>query len=190
MVGLLKHADEGILGNTALCLAHCTQVDDVCKRLSKTSIIMHLLVLARDGRPPALQQNAAILIAKLAQGHPRSVCSCLKVIQGQYAHVPRSSKVGMLMSQGHPRSVCSCLKVIECRYAHISRSSKVSMLMSQGHPRSVCSCLKVIQGQYAHSQGHPRSVCSCLKVIQGQYAHVSRSSKVGMLISQGHLRLV
>ena len=56
------------MGNAALCLSHCTQVPKVCTALTKTDIIKELLVLARDGKRPAVQQNCAILIAKLAQG--------------------------------------------------------------------------------------------------------------------------
>ncbi|KAJ8316038.1 hypothetical protein KUTeg_006052 [Tegillarca granosa] len=39
--------------------------------LVKTDIIKELLVLARDGKRPTVQQNCAILIAKLAQGDSR-----------------------------------------------------------------------------------------------------------------------
>ena len=64
----LKSEDEVIVGNAALCLSHCTQIPQVCSVLVMTDIIKELLVLARDGRRPAVQQNCAILIAKLAQG--------------------------------------------------------------------------------------------------------------------------
>lgn len=68
---LLKSQDEVIIGNAALCLSHCTQVPKVCQALVKTEIIKELLVLARDGKRPTVQQNCAILIAKLAQGDSR-----------------------------------------------------------------------------------------------------------------------
>lgn len=71
---LVKHLhceDELVVGNAALCLSHCTQVAKVCAVLAKTDIIKDLLVLARDGKRPAVQQNCAILIAKLAQGDPK-----------------------------------------------------------------------------------------------------------------------
>ena len=68
LIKLLKNPDESIVGNAALCLSHCTQVPKVCAALTKTDIIKELLVLARDGKRPAVQQNCAILIAKLAQG--------------------------------------------------------------------------------------------------------------------------
>ena len=68
LIKLLKNPDESIVGNAALCLSHCTQVPKVCAALTKTDIIKELLVLARDGKRPDVQQNCAILIAKLAQG--------------------------------------------------------------------------------------------------------------------------
>ncbi|KAH3699829.1 hypothetical protein DPMN_074791 [Dreissena polymorpha] len=68
LIKRLKSEDETIVGNAALCLSHCTQVSKVCALLTKTDIIKDLLVLARDGKKPAVQQNCAILIAKLAQG--------------------------------------------------------------------------------------------------------------------------
>ncbi|CAH1796467.1 unnamed protein product, partial [Owenia fusiformis] len=71
VVGLLKPNDEAIQGNAALCLTHCTQTPGVASKLTKTSIIKHLLILARDGRRPELQQNCAILLAKLAQADTR-----------------------------------------------------------------------------------------------------------------------
>lgn len=71
LVKAIKNPDEGVIGNAALCLGHCTQVPKVCAALTKTDIIKDLLVLARDGKRPQLQQNCAILIAKLAQGDPR-----------------------------------------------------------------------------------------------------------------------
>ncbi|KAK7482484.1 hypothetical protein BaRGS_00026301 [Batillaria attramentaria] len=70
---LLSSADEGIVGNAALCLSHCTQVAGVCSSLAQTDIIKELLVLARDGKKPAVQQNCAILIAKLASGDARNL---------------------------------------------------------------------------------------------------------------------
>lgn len=69
----LKSADEVVVGNAALCLSHCTQVPKMCTALTKTDIIKDLLVLARDGKRPGVQQNCAILIAKLAQGDSKYV---------------------------------------------------------------------------------------------------------------------
>lgn len=69
----LKSEDETVVGNAALCLGHCTQIPKVCAALSKTDIIKDLLVLARDGKKSGLQQNCAILIAKLAQGDQRNL---------------------------------------------------------------------------------------------------------------------
>jgi hypothetical protein len=71
LIKQLKTDDETVIGNAALCLSHCTQVPKVCAALSKTDIIKDLLVLARDGNKAGLQQNCAILIAKLAQGDKR-----------------------------------------------------------------------------------------------------------------------
>ncbi|XP_069115192.1 tetratricopeptide repeat protein 12-like [Argopecten irradians] len=71
LMRLLKADDEILIGNSALSLGHCTQVPKVCAALAKTDVIKDLLVLARDGKRPAVQQNCAILIAKLAQGDSR-----------------------------------------------------------------------------------------------------------------------
>ena len=68
---LLKTKDEGDVGNAALCLSHCTQVAGVCSSLAQTDIIKETLVWARDGKKNAVQQNCAILLAKLAQGDPK-----------------------------------------------------------------------------------------------------------------------
>ncbi|XP_022329619.2 tetratricopeptide repeat protein 12-like [Crassostrea virginica] len=73
LIKQLKCDDETVVGNAALCLSHCTQIPKVSAALSKTDIIKDLLVLARDGKKPALQQNCAILIAKLAQGDQRNL---------------------------------------------------------------------------------------------------------------------
>ncbi|XP_062595259.1 tetratricopeptide repeat protein 12-like [Saccostrea cucullata] len=71
LIKQLQCEDETVIGNAALCLSHCTQVPKVCAALAKTDIIKDLLVLARDGKKSGLQQNCAILIAKLAQGDKR-----------------------------------------------------------------------------------------------------------------------
>lgn len=71
MVTLLKHTDDAVVGNAALCLGHCTALPKVCKALAKTNIVMDLLVLARDQAKPTVQHNCAICIAKLAQSDPR-----------------------------------------------------------------------------------------------------------------------
>ncbi|XP_067675024.1 tetratricopeptide repeat protein 12-like [Haliotis asinina] len=74
-LGLLKDLlideDEVVVGNAALCLSHCVLVPKAAKVLTKTDIIKELLVLARDGKKSAVQQNCAILIAKLTQGDPK-----------------------------------------------------------------------------------------------------------------------
>ncbi len=62
-----------MFGNAALCLSHLTTLHGVCHKLTKTNIIQHLLVLARDGRKSDVQHNCAILLAKLAQGDQRYV---------------------------------------------------------------------------------------------------------------------
>lgn len=67
----MKTKDEGDVGNAALCISHCTQVPGVCSSLAETNIIMETLVWARDGKKNAVQQNCAILLAKLAQGDPK-----------------------------------------------------------------------------------------------------------------------
>ncbi|XP_071094607.1 tetratricopeptide repeat protein 12-like [Haliotis cracherodii] len=68
---LLNDEDEVVVGNAALCLSHCVLVPKAAKVLTKTDIIKELLVLARDGKQSAVQQNCAILIAKLTQGDPK-----------------------------------------------------------------------------------------------------------------------
>ena len=68
----LKHADEVIVGNSALCLGHCVASSAaLCKQLADSNIIMDLLILARDQHKTTAQHNCAILIAKLCQGCPR-----------------------------------------------------------------------------------------------------------------------
>jgi len=71
VVGLLTDSDDVVVGNAALCLSHCVEVRRACKALTKTNIIMDLLMLARDQAKPSVQHNCAILIAKLAQGDER-----------------------------------------------------------------------------------------------------------------------
>jgi hypothetical protein len=71
LAAFLTTKDEGNIGNAALCLSHCTQVSGVCASLAKTSIVQDSLVWARDGHKPTVQQNCAILLANLAQGHPQ-----------------------------------------------------------------------------------------------------------------------
>ena len=39
LVGLLKHEDEAIVGNAALCLSHLTDLPKVPAKLTKTNII-------------------------------------------------------------------------------------------------------------------------------------------------------
>lgn len=71
IVLLLKHNDEHVIGNAALCLSHCIEIPKIPEKLTKTNIVKHLLVLARDGRKVAVQENCAILLAKLAMKEPR-----------------------------------------------------------------------------------------------------------------------
>ncbi|KAL8618482.1 hypothetical protein ACOMHN_049899 [Nucella lapillus] len=70
---LLQSQDEGIVGNAALCLSHCAQGEGVCASLAQTDIVKQTLVWARDGKKSAVQQNCAILLAKLATGHPKNL---------------------------------------------------------------------------------------------------------------------
>ncbi|KAL5019508.1 hypothetical protein ScPMuIL_002400 [Solemya velum] len=71
LMRLLKNTDDAVVGNAALCLSHCAQVNKVCAALAKTEIIQDLLALARETERHKIQQNCAILIAKLAQGDTR-----------------------------------------------------------------------------------------------------------------------
>ena len=47
LVGLLKHEDEAIVGNAALCLSHLTDLPKVPAKLTKTNIIQ-VSVLYKD----------------------------------------------------------------------------------------------------------------------------------------------
>ena len=71
IVLLLKHDDEHVIGNAALCLTHCIEVPKVPEKLTKTNVVKHLLVLARDARKIGVQENCAILLAKLAMKENR-----------------------------------------------------------------------------------------------------------------------
>jgi len=71
LVNLLKHEDEIIFGNAALCLSHITEEKGVAGKLTKTNVIQHLLILARDARNNKVQHNCAILIAKLTKNDKR-----------------------------------------------------------------------------------------------------------------------
>ena len=71
VLGLLKDSEDVVVGNAALCLSHCVQLRRACKALTKTNIVMDLLVLARDQSKPTVQHKCAIAIAKLANGDPK-----------------------------------------------------------------------------------------------------------------------
>ncbi|BFZ22509.1 hypothetical protein BsWGS_25548 [Bradybaena similaris] len=71
LLNFLNSEDEVTIGNAALCLSHLCQIDKFCAKLTKTNIIQKLLMLARDGKKPAVQSNCAILIGKLVQGDAR-----------------------------------------------------------------------------------------------------------------------
>ena len=112
LVKCIKSTDESVIGNAALCLGHCTQVPKVCAALTKTDIMKDLLVLARDGKRPQLQQNCAILIAKLAQGDTRFVSE----IQN---HIFKSSSNNE--QTGHSDKKTSSYKTYNMHFLHSGR---------------------------------------------------------------------
>ena len=58
-----------------------SQVPKVAEKLTKTQIIKHLLMLARDSLKPEVMENCAILLAKLAQKDSRHL-ERLRVLHG------------------------------------------------------------------------------------------------------------
>ncbi|XP_047449271.1 tetratricopeptide repeat protein 12 isoform X2 [Mugil cephalus] len=97
-LSILRHllsssCDEMVLGNAALCLAHCLELDGVATHLLGSDIVLLLLRRAAgDAKRTAVQQNAAIALGKLCRSEPRHVNklrelhgleilhSCLKLI--------------------------------------------------------------------------------------------------------------
>ena len=71
VVRLLGEKDEGIVGNAALCLSHCTQVRGACAAMVNTEVVKESLIWARDGKNVSAQKNCAILLGKLATGHKK-----------------------------------------------------------------------------------------------------------------------
>eukprot|EP01137_Pigoraptor_chileana_P029938 Opistho-2@1278 len=63
------HLADAILANAALALANCAQHDVICASLTTSDCVDRLVVLAKR-EPGAVQENAAVALARLARGHP------------------------------------------------------------------------------------------------------------------------
>ena len=67
--------DEVVLGNAALCLSHCLEVQGAALNLLATDAVPLLLRLAAADNTPAgrteAQRNAAIALGKLCHTEPR-----------------------------------------------------------------------------------------------------------------------
>uniref|UniRef100_A0A3Q3QD74 Uncharacterized protein n=1 Tax=Monopterus albus TaxID=43700 RepID=A0A3Q3QD74_MONAL len=76
-LSILRHllsssCDEMVLGNAALCLAHCLELPGIANNLLGTDIVLLLLRhAAGDAKRMAVQQNAAIALGKLCWSEPR-----------------------------------------------------------------------------------------------------------------------
>lgn len=76
-LSILRHllsssCDELVSGNAALCLAHCLELEGTASNLLATDIVLLLLRhAAGDAKRTAVQQNAAIALAKLCRSEPR-----------------------------------------------------------------------------------------------------------------------
>ncbi|XP_052473231.1 tetratricopeptide repeat protein 12-like isoform X2 [Carassius gibelio] len=69
---LLGSIDELVVGNAALCMGHCLEVDGAAVSLLGTDCVQLLLHhAARDAKRAAIQQNAAITLGKLCKIEPR-----------------------------------------------------------------------------------------------------------------------
>ncbi|XP_078099860.1 tetratricopeptide repeat protein 12 [Sander vitreus] len=86
-LSILRHllgssCDEMVLGNAALCLAHCFELEGVARTLLGTDIVLLLLRhAAGDAKRTAVRQNAAIALGKLCRSEPRHV-NKLRELQG------------------------------------------------------------------------------------------------------------
>lgn len=64
--------DEMVLGNAALCCAHCLELEGIASNLLGTDIVPVLLRhAAADTANPDVQKNAAIALGKLCRSEPR-----------------------------------------------------------------------------------------------------------------------
>ncbi|XP_035011297.1 tetratricopeptide repeat protein 12 isoform X2 [Hippoglossus stenolepis] len=76
-LSILRHllgssCDELVLGNAALCLADCLQLEGIASNLLGTDIVLLLLRhAAGDAKKTAVQLNAAIALATLCRSAPR-----------------------------------------------------------------------------------------------------------------------
>ncbi|KAK2847216.1 hypothetical protein Q5P01_010215 [Channa striata] len=69
---LSSSCDEVVSGNAALCLAHCLELEGTASNLLGTDIVLLLLRhAAGEAKRTAVQQNAAIALAKLCRSEPR-----------------------------------------------------------------------------------------------------------------------
>jgi len=70
LCSLLGETDEVLLGNVSLCLSLCAEEPAVLEALTKDTM-KKLLVLVREANNNTVKQNCAILIGKMAKGHPK-----------------------------------------------------------------------------------------------------------------------
>ncbi|XP_016379430.1 tetratricopeptide repeat protein 12-like [Sinocyclocheilus rhinocerous] len=69
---LLGSIDELVVGNAALCMGHCLEVDGAAGSLLGTDCVQLLLHhAAGDAKRAAIRQNAAITLGKLCKTEPR-----------------------------------------------------------------------------------------------------------------------
>lgn len=78
---LILSGDEATACNAALCLGHCVQLPKVGILLVETNIVDDLLKALLESRSPDVQKNCAIVLARLANSHPRHMLR-LRELQG------------------------------------------------------------------------------------------------------------
>ncbi|XP_078379165.1 tetratricopeptide repeat protein 12-like [Oculina patagonica] len=73
LVQLLHSTDEIIVGNTALCLSHCADMEEVSQHLAGVSGVVEILLkhATNDELSNDVKQNSAICLAKLATADKR-----------------------------------------------------------------------------------------------------------------------
>nr|XP_058961372.1 tetratricopeptide repeat protein 12-like isoform X1 [Pocillopora verrucosa] len=73
LVQLLHSTDETIIGNTALCIGHCADMEGVSEHLASDNGVVEILLkhATNDELSKDVKQNAAICLAKLATSDKR-----------------------------------------------------------------------------------------------------------------------
>ncbi|PFX15385.1 Tetratricopeptide repeat protein 12 [Stylophora pistillata] len=73
LVQLLHSTDETIIGNTALCIGHCADMEGVSQHLASDNGVVEILLkhATNDELSKDVKQNAAICLAKLATSDKR-----------------------------------------------------------------------------------------------------------------------